>query len=348
MTPPAPSSPVNVCLPMGRLIEQAEVQRLLDEHFGQPDRLAAALDELARWSESVGYFDHLGRPNAHLQFDDSRTGVPLRLQVNTSRLGYRPPEGARAPACPLCFENIGTPGKERLRVFEFALVGTEYFAHLTPFPLRPGHFVVNTRVHEPMRIGERGLRETAALLDRVPGWLAASNSDVEWAGASILAHHHVQLFRALELPVESARAQRLVGDGDTRVEILDWHCPVARIGGSREGVLRAAADAISRWKQADSGRATCNYLMRQRGGEDWHMHLFFRHPDHRTPPELQAIKSEGIGIIEMAGEVIVPPLAGCDSDANHEYFARHGAEIVRGIISGNAPWPLFHAMRPCG
>jgi len=327
----------NGVLPRGEVLPQAAVQSALAALCRATGRVDAAFDELGAWLESVGYFAHLKAANEYLEFPDDRTGVRMRLQVNYSRLGYKLPEGPRAVACPLCIENVGTPGKELLRVFELELAGTPFFAHPTPFPLCAGHFVLNGLAHEPMRIGERGLRETAEFLRRAPGWLAASNSDVEWAGASVLGHHHVQIFRDLALPVESARAHRAGMCREARIEFLDWYCPVARIVGDEESVLAIAAEAVSRWKATAPGKATCNYLMR-RAGDGLALHVFFRHPDHRTPERLRTIKKEGVGIIEVAGEIIVPPLPDRDRAGNRAYFEAEGLDICRGIISGNGPW----------
>lgn len=324
-------------LSRGSVLPQGDVQSMLAASVEAGGRIDFALDELAAWSESIGYFRHLSAANEYLQFADDRTGTPLRLQINYSRLAYKLPEGPKAVACPLCIENVGTPGKELLRVFELELAGTPFFAHLTPFPLHPGHFVLNGRAHEPMRIGERGLRETAEFLRRAPGWLAASNSDVAWAGASVLGHHHVQVFRRLSLPVEIAPVVRRGVLGGCIAAFLDWHCPVARIAGPAESVLALGSDLVSRWKSTAPGEATCNYLMRE-GGDGLLLHLFFRHPDYRTPESLRGIKAEGVGIIEVAGEIIVPPLPDRDRAANRAWFEANGLDVCRGIIGGNGPW----------
>lgn len=324
-------------LPRGEITEQADIQSLLAAMHERGQRLDAVLDELASWSESVGYFDHLTASNEYLQFDSATLHVLLRLQINYSRLSYKAPEGERAVACPLCIENIGTPGKERLRVFEFALAGTGYFAHLTPFPLHPGHFVVNAREHEPMRIGEQSLREAAAFLHGAPGWLVASNSDVEWAGASVLGHHHMQVFRQLALPVEDAPGQPVRWSGGFEAELLEWFGPVARLRGPEEELLVAATRIVESWKAIDPGQCTCNYLMRRTDNARLALHLFFRHPDFRTPEEWRFVKSEGVGIIEMAGEIIVPPLSGRTRPENAAWFRENGPEIIPAIIAGNSP-----------
>jgi galactose-1-phosphate uridylyltransferase len=322
-------------LPDNPDLTQQEVQSLLAaDHDGNLD---VTLRELERWSNAVGYFNHLTAPNEFLSFPNDDYGVTLRLQVNYSRLGYKAPNGERRVACPLCIENIGTPGKELLRVFEFELEGTQFFAHLTPFPLHPGHFVINSRVHEPMRIGDRALRETAAFLRRAPGWLAASNSDIEWAGASVLGHHHCQLFRRLQLPLEAARPLKEWKTRHSRMELLHWPCPSFRFAGAEQAVLEKASQVLSLWKEQSPPTNTVNFLMRIPEKRRLEIHLLLRDSRYRTPEELRPIKSEGVGIIEMAGEVILPPRPEKNREENKEYFQEIGPEFVPALIGGNAP-----------
>lgn len=328
-------------LPRGKLLPQEEVQRRLAEHF--PDAaLGEALVELEVWASSVGYFEHLRESNLFLEYSP-RGGVPgLRLQVNYSRLSYRVAQEGPAELCPLCFENIGRAGKEKLRVFEFSLGGTPYFAHPTPFPLHPGHFVLNLRRHEPMRVSAESLREAWEFLKRAPAWLLASNSDVAWAGASVLGHHHFQVFRQLELPLERAEPLARSGRVSTvTLELLRWFGPVARLRGAPEDVLGVASGLMASWKSCDPGRSTFNYLMRRSAHGELVLHLVFRHPAYVSSERLRRIKSEGVGIIEMAGEAIVPPRPGLSRAANEEFFSAHGEAIARAIIAQNSP-PCRH------
>ncbi|MGC8741914.1 MAG: hypothetical protein ACP5QZ_09440 [Candidatus Sumerlaeaceae bacterium] len=329
------ASKLHEVLPQGQLLEQADVQKLLGA-FYRAQGLEAALHELEMWLASVGYFDHLTETNIFLDFAPRENLPSLRLQVNYSRLSYRLPEGARAQTCPLCYENIGSPGKEKLRVLECDLAGTPYFAHPTPFPLHPGHFVLNLRAHEPMRVNEQSLREAAAFVRQAPHWLLASNSDVAWAGASVLGHHHFQIFRSLLLPLEQARPLECRTQEDVEIELLDWPAPVARLKGTAKAVLALASKIVAKWKQLDVGKCTFNYLMRMDEGK-LIVHLIFRHPLYVSSPRLKQIKSEGVGVIEMAGEAIVPPRTGCTRAHNEAFFRRHGWAIAYAIMQQNAP-----------
>ena len=321
----------------GSLPTQEQVARALADVVASAGSHAEALDQLEEWSRSVGYFDHLPRGNLRLAAWDARLRVEMRLQVNYSRLGYKPGERAPGqPANPLAWENVASAWKPLLRAHELRLAGVEYFAHATPFPLCDGHFVVNVRREEPMRMGGAAVREMAAFLSGAPGWLAASNSDVEWAGASVLCHHHFQAFRSLRLPVECASRRLVVEDGGVVASALDWPAPVLLLQGTEASVLERGAALIDAWKCADPGRSTCNLLLRRCGG-GLSLHVFLRHPAFRTPRALREVKSEGVGIIEMAGEIIVPPLASLDEAGNAALFSARLLEIANGIIGANGP-----------
>jgi len=324
-----------VPLPAGVLLPQEEVQERLDSLYSK-GRFAEALVALETWLRSVGYFDHLTESNIFLSFEPEEGMPSLRLQVNYSRLSYKLPGQASKLSCPLCFENIGAPGKEKLRVYEFSLAGSRYFAHPTPFPLHPGHFVLNLRQHEPMRVSEKSLREAHDFLVHAPGWLLASNSDVEWAGASVLGHHHFQIFRELELPLEDASAIACRCSKGVELALLRWPAPVVRLQGESEAVLTKAASIINSWKNTEPLRCTFNYLMRI-DQDSLRLFLIFRHPDFTSSEKLREIKSEGVGVIEMAGEAIVPPRPGLNRHENEQFFRSHGKAIARAIIAENSP-----------
>ncbi len=325
-------------LPVGHLLDQTEVQKTLGL-VAQHEGLEAALDELESWLTSVGYFEHLNESNIFLTFHAREGLPPLKLQVNYSRLSYRLPEGPRSQSCPLCIENIGSPGKEKLRVLELELAGTPYFAHPTPFPLHAGHFVLNLRRHEPMRVNQASLMEAVDFLRQAPSWLVASNSDVAWAGASVLGHHHFQIFRSLHLPVEEAHPLAIGHEGGVELQLLYWPAPVVRLCGPIHEVLVYAGGLIDRWRRIDRN-CTFNYLLRRKH-EQLVAHMIFRHPAYVSSPRLKNYKSEGVGVIEMAGEAIVPPRPGLSRAENENFFRNYGWQIALCIIAQNSP-PLCH------
>ncbi|CAN5385871.1 hypothetical protein BH09SUM1_BH09SUM1_03550 [soil metagenome] len=318
---------------------QAETMEILGRLYAETGSLPAVLQELERWSRDAGYFAHLTEPNAYLSFPDQKLGVVLRLQINYSRLSYTKNPAPRAVACHLCYENIASPGKELLRAFEFTAAGAPYFAHLTPFPLHEGHFVMNSRTHAPMHIDAAAIEQAADFARRARGWLAASNSDVEWAGASILGHHHCQIFRNSTLPIEDAARTASKEINGVRTSALRWPGPTLRLEGAHEAVVALATVITANWKALAPGKNTVNFLARAYSEDGLTIHIIFRDPDHRTVAPVTALKSEGVGIIEVAGEIIVPPLADKTREENVAFFRQNGLKLCLDIITMNTPAP---------
>ncbi len=314
---------------------QEKVQQWLDSFPAVVD-LGGRLLALERWCRAAGYFDHLAQENLYIDLrGGSGDGAALAMQVNYSREGYRPPAGGSA--CPLCFENVASEAKPHLRVHEFTLAGGAFFAHPTPFPLRPGHCVVNAREHEPMRIDGGTFREVSEFLARAKGWLAACNSDREGTGASVLGHHHVQIFPDLRLPVEDApAAEGAVVAGDVEGALLNWPAAVFRLEGEAEHVSEVYSRLLDLWRPGDPENRSANFLARREGSR-MTVHFFPRQRDFRTPGDLLEFKSEGVGIIEMAGELILPPRPVMNREENRAFFEREGYRIGYGIVSGNSP-----------
>jgi hypothetical protein len=172
-----------------------EIQAALNHAMGISG-LPAALNLLDAWCQTSGYLPPGWADDDEIINIKPVCGEPtLQLQINRSRARYvSPPSGfARDQAandCPLCAHNTQRPGKELLRLFHFELAGRDFFIQHTPFPFHESHFVLVEATHQPMRMSGNSVTDLAAFLDLAPDATACSNSDVMWAGASILAHHH--------------------------------------------------------------------------------------------------------------------------------------------------------------
>ena len=63
-------------------------------------------------------------------------------------------------------------------------------------------------------------------------------------------------------------------------------------------------------------------------------YIVFRNPDHRTSAQWQPIKSEGVRVIEVAGEGIYP----VPSDPRLlQQIEQDGQSVIKGIIMDNNP-----------
>jgi len=241
--------------------------------------------------------------------------------------------------CPICIENIGIPGKENLRVYEFQLNKNDFFIQLTPFPLFDKHFVLVSLDKIPMKMNADSVSDLAEFVEMIPSFTGCSNSDVEWAGSSILKHHHYQLFNDLRLPVmEAGFIKGFSGSlGDFHYGILHYPLAVCKcFSSSKISLIHAMGNIIANWKSIEPGKNTCNLIV-AKNQEGFEGYILFRNPDYRTPEELTIIKKEGVGIIEVAGEGIYPVPKGDKADWIWNEIKDNGLSVIRSIISGNNP-----------
>ena len=326
---------------------QSDMQVCLQDLYHQQG-LNAALGALFDWSLAVGYLTPSKlNDNKRYTYADSKTGVNFKTQINIARSLYspKPLEGKNIPKlhCPICIENQTLPGKEDLRVFEFELSpGRDFFVQLTPFPLFPHHFVLIAREPVPMIMERQSVQDLMDFITLAPGYVGCSNSDVEWAGASVLVHHHYQVFKNLHLPIMEARYfsachSREKGNPGLEFGLLNFPIACCKLTTtSAKDIVAAGGKVIQQWKQKDPGRTTCNLVLRK-VGDGYELYVIFRNPDFRTPSELTAIKSEGVGIIEVAGEGIYPVPKGEDADKLWHQIEHEGLSVIQGIIEGNNP-----------
>ncbi len=339
--------------------KQSDVQAFLDTLTCGGARLDSVLAALFAWELQADYWQSgLFDANLLLKFpaEENYAPVEFRTQINYSRLRYVAPPTSNKnikKVCPICFEdNVASDAKPLLRAYGFTLgkeVPTPYFAQATPFPLVRGHFIIIQEEHSPMRIDRRSIDELLDFIDRCPSFTACSNSDVVNAGVSIIGHHHYQVFsRRLFLPVMGAQnspdTQRTIGGGRVSAAALDYPLMTIRLKAAtadRKALLDAADGIITRWKALAPGMNTCN-LTAWLVNHDvmYELYLFLRNPNHLTPDDLLRIKSEGVGVIEAAGEGIYPPPA---TDAGLTEIKQHGREILIRILEGLNP--VAHGQR---
>lgn len=331
---------------------QEVIQKRLEE-IQAVGGLGAVMECLFLWELAAGYITREKLEQVErLRFFDPQTGVAFRIQVNFARTRYSEAQdkertearSGEPKPCLLCKDNIGRPGKESLRVYEFPLDGGQrrFFLQLTPFPLYPYHFVPVLSEHRPQCIDGRTVKDMLDFLRLAPDYLVVSNSDVEWAGASILNHLHYQALRGIRLPVMEARPQprlsrRLPG---LSIEFLDYPLAAFRFTAFEEEVLHAAASAlIARWKSRDPGRNTVNLnLIRTPGPPPGFLFtVLLRNPDYRTPAALRRFKSEGVGVIEASGEAILPEPKGPEAQSLWREIRGNGLALTKALIAGNSP-----------
>ncbi len=335
-------------------ITQDEFQKYNEEVYKKLG-LETVLTGLFAWELKSGYItkSKLEDNEKHV-FHDDETNNDFRLQINLARSHYKPAPltGANIPELysSITIENVGIPGKENLRVFLFPLDGDKrmFFLQATPFPLFKNHFVLINLEKIPQKISRTTVKDLFDFVRQAPGYVACSNSDLEWTGASILKHMHYQVFDSLDLPVMNAPALSqltwVLAD-NLKVEVLNYPFKgIFRISGDLSGVQNLMNRLIETWKAMDSKKNSVNLIVRKKSGI-FEGYIFLRNQDHRTTEEFQRYKTEGVGIIEVAGECILPVPAGEEAAQILNEIRKDGLKVIKGIIGDNNPVKELSQMR---
>jgi UDPglucose--hexose-1-phosphate uridylyltransferase len=312
----------------------------------------AATDWLYRLSCDVGYVRRAAIARNVRWSTPTRWG-DLEITINLSkpekdprdiaRAGAARPSGDAYPACQLCIENEGYPGRsasapggahparQNLRIVPIELEGERWGLQYSPYAYFDEHCIAMSAEHRPMHVDAKGLSCLLDLVEALPHYFFGSNADLPIVGGSILSHDHFQGGRHV-FPMTVARAAegfRLPGFGDVDAAVLDWPLSVIRLACADRGRLLAAAthvlDAWRGWSDESVGiRATEPDGTRhntvtpivRRSGSDYQVDLALRCnvTDEANPlgvfhPHAQwhHIKKENIGLIEVMGLAILPP-----------------------------------------
>ena len=252
-------------------------------------------------------------------------------------------DGEKYPACQLCVENEGYPGRaasapggahparQNLRIIPLELGGERWGLQYSPYAYFNEHCIAMSAHHRPMHIDRATLGCLLDFVDTVPHYFIGSNADLPIVGGSILSHDHFQ-GGAHEFPMmRAATAETFAMAAHPNVggEVLEWPLSVLRLtAASRDELLGACVHVIDAWRswsdvaagviahdEDDTPHNTVTPVIR-RVGERYEAYLALRcnvttseHPLGVFHPhaEYHHIKRENIGLIEVMGLAILPP-----------------------------------------
>ena len=277
----------------------------------------------------------------------------LEITINLSRpekdpreiaaAGVAANDGEKYPACQLCIENEGYPGRaasapggahparQNLRIIPLELGGERWGLQYSPYAYFNEHCIAMSAHHRPMHIDRATLGCLLDFVDTVPHYFIGSNADLPIVGGSILSHDHFQ-GGAHEFPMmRAATAETFAMAAHPNVggEVLEWPLSVLRLtAASRDELLGACVHVIDAWRSWSDVAAgviardedgtphnTVTPVIR-RIGERYEAYLALRcnvttseHPLGVFHPhaEYHHIKRENIGLIEVMGLAILPP-----------------------------------------
>lgn len=268
----------------------------------------------------------------------------LEITINLSKPEKDPKQIALAkklapsgyPLCQLCMENEGYygrvdhPARTNHRIVRFNLGEEVWGFQYSPYAYFNEHCIFLDGKHEPMVISKETFSDLLEIVEKFPGYFAGSNADLPIVGGSILTHEHYQggrhVFAMEEAPVE--KSFRFAGFENVSAGIVKWPMSVIRLNGSDKAELVAlSAKILDSWRKYSDEKVnvkafdgdvlhhTITPIARMKNG-NYELDLVLRdnqtseeYPDGIFHPhkDVQHIKKENIGLIEVMGLAILPP-----------------------------------------
>lgn len=268
----------------------------------------------------------------------------LEITINLSKPEKDPKQIALAkklapsgyPLCQLCMENEGYygrvdhPARTNHRIIRFNLGEEVWGFQYSPYAYFNEHCIFLDGKHEPMVISKETFSNLLEIVEKFPGYFAGSNADLPIVGGSILTHEHYQggrhVFAMEEAPVE--KSFRFAGFENVSAGIVKWPMSVIRLNGSDKAELVAlSAKILDSWRKYSDEKVnvkafdgdvlhhTITPIARMKNG-NYELDLVLRdnqtseeYPDGIFHPhkDVQHIKKENIGLIEVMGLAILPP-----------------------------------------
>ena len=289
----------------------------------------------------------------------------LEITINLSKPEKDPKDIAAAklakashyPACQLCFENEGYqgrldhPARANHRIIRFDMDGHDWGFQYSPYAYFNEHCIFLDSQHVPMAISHKTFERLLTIVETFPGYFAGSNADLPIVGGSILTHDHYQGGRHT-FPMELASVEdsfSIEGFEAVSVGIVNWPMSVLRLQSDDKAQLIDLADHILKTWRGYSDPAvqvlatsdgqphhTITPIARIRDGH-YELDLVLR--DNQTSPEhpdgiyhphadVQHIKKENIGLIEVMGLAILPPRLKKELKQVQDYLLGRESSVV--------------------
>lgn len=280
--------------------------------------------------------------NIEYVYNDKEYG-DIEITINLSKPEKTPAEIEAAksakssgyPECVLCLENEGYRGRvdhaarQNHRLIRFDLGAGTYAMQYSPYVYYNEHCIFLNTEHVPMAINHQTFANLFDILDKLPHYFVGSNADLPGVGGSILAHDHYQGGHHTFAMEKASIARDVHFEGFDQIEagVVKWPMTTIRLRSTDREALVELSDKILRtWRdysdesldilsQTDEAHNTITPIARRKG-EAYEIDLVLRNnrkteefPDgmFHPHPDVQNIKQENIGLIEVMGLAILPP-----------------------------------------
>lgn len=272
-------------------------------------------------------------------------------------------EASNYPQCLLCMENegyqgrINHPARANHRIIRLDLGKEQWGFQYSPYAYYNEHAIFLNQEHVPMVISSQTFEQLLNLLDIFPDYFVGSNSDLPISGGSILTHNHYQggrhSFAMEKAPIE----RQLVFDGFESVSagIVKWPMSVIRLSSADKlALLGLATKILEKWRSYSDDSVqikaetdgtphhTITPIARKRG-DLYELDLVLRDnqtseefPDgiYHPHPDVQHIKKENIGLIEVMGLAILPPRLKAELAEVKKYLLGQASQVA----AYHQPW----------
>ncbi len=260
------------------------------------------------------------------------------------------------PKCLLCVENegyegrTGYPARANHRIINVPLMNENWYLQYSPYIYYNEHSILLCEEHRDMKINRDTFERLFVFVEKFPHYFIGSNADLPIVGGSILSHDHYQAGRH-SFAMEKAETSKAFGlDQFDGIEgaILKWPLSVIRIKGkNRDEMVEASQKILTAWQNYSDDEAgiiaytndiphnTITPIARMRDG-DYEMDLVLR--NNRTTEafpsgifhpheDVQHIKKENIGLIEVMGLAVLPARLKEELEEIKKYLLNKPSEV---------------------
>ncbi|GKT03379.1 UDP-glucose--hexose-1-phosphate uridylyltransferase [Furfurilactobacillus entadae] len=267
----------------------------------------------------------------------------LEITINLSKPEKDPKAIAAAatttasgyPLCQLCLENegyrgrLGYPARSNHRVIRMMVGGRPWGFQYSPYAYFSEHAIFLDEQHVPMKIDRQTFTNLFEIITTLPQYFVGSNADLPIVGGSMLSHEHYQggrhTFPMMTAPIETPFT--LADYPDVAGGVVKWPMTTLRLRGTDTQSLSSAAEHIRTvWNHYDDATVSVKAMtgdvrhhtvtpIAYRDGDQYVLDLVLRdnqtsvdYPDGIFHPhqDVQHIKKENIGLIEVMGRAILP------------------------------------------
>lgn len=269
----------------------------------------------------------------------------LEITINLSKPEKDPKAIAQAahekensyPLCQLCLENegylgrVGYPARSNHRIVKITVGKKEWGFQYSPYAYFSEHAIFIDRDHVPMVINRQTFANLIEIIQKFPDYFVGSNADLPIVGGSMLSHEHYQGGRH-QFPMMKASVTKEVELPDKFDEVsagvVKWAMTDVRLESENAEQLEDAAEWIrEKWNlytdesvdiraEVKGERHHTVTPIAYMNGKQYVIDIVLRdnqvsekYPDgiFHPHPDVQHIKKENIGLIEVMGRAIFPP-----------------------------------------